>query len=120
MITLRTGDLQKKYEAVLAGRTGADPCVLCAGVPLREFVHWKIMRNDFPYDLVANRHDMLVPKRHVIEAEVSPEEWAEYWSIKRTVFEDEYDYLLEGASRTRSIPLHFHIHLITLKAPPPL
>ncbi len=73
------------------------------------------MGNDFPYDLIAQTHHMLVSNRHVTEPELSGEELDEFKKIKESVIHKEYDYLIEATHNKKSIPGHFHIHLIIAK-----
>lgn len=76
---------------------------------------WKIVKNDFPYDKVASRHDMLIPLRHCIESNLTSEELREFVQIKRDI-SDQYDMFLENTNeKTRSIPEHFHLHLLQIK-----
>ncbi|KND50820.1 MAG: hypothetical protein AB202_00240 [Parcubacteria bacterium C7867-007] len=91
-------------------------CALCTKEAVETFSHWKITENKFPYDLVATTHHMIMPLRHATETELTMDEWKEYQEIKHSKLQ-EYDYLLEGTSKTKSIPAHFHIHLIIGKGP---
>lgn len=94
-------------------RTG---CALCTCEPERTYEHWKIVRNKFPYDLIADEHVMLVPNRHVLEQELTPEEIAEFQAIKHSdEIQHTYDNFIESTHRSRSIPPHFHLHLMILK-----
>ncbi len=68
----------------------------------------------FPYDRIASSHDMLVPNRHVKEAELTPEELREFVELKNAVLNGRYDYFLESTDRTKSVPGHFHVHLIVV------
>lgn len=58
-------------------------CALCAKEPIQEFTHWKIVSNNFPYDRIAELHNMIVPVRHCAEEELTQEELTEYASIKK-------------------------------------
>ena len=86
-------------------------CVLCAAPALETFTHWKIRQNDFPYDLVAHTHHMLVPLRHVHEQELTESERTEFFELKYTALQL-YELLLESTEREKSIPQHHHVHLI--------
>lgn len=113
MLSLRSKETEKKYQEVRAER---DPsfCALCEATPLEEFTHWKILQNDFPYDEVASTHDMLVSKRHVTEGEITQEEWLEYNKIKHGYVAEKYEIVMEGTQKLKSIPDHFHVHLLVL------
>lgn len=98
---------------VIARGDMAKRCVLCPKTPIKQFVHWKIIENDFPYDRIAARHHMIIPIRHVAGDGLSAEELRELEDIKRAYINDAYDYILEAVPRIKSIPAHFHLHLIT-------
>jgi len=102
--------MHRKYVAHMKRNVGG-PCPLCTDDSIRDFTHWRILLNDFPYDVIAKTHHMIVPKRHVTEHEITQEEWQEYQEIKKDYLQL-YDVLLESTSRMKSIPEHFHIHLI--------
>ena len=76
---------------------------------------WRIIPNDFPYTRIAALHHMVVPKRHVKEDELSQEEWMEYNQLKHSYINDNYEFIIEPTNRKKSIPAHFHIHLIVAK-----
>ena len=90
-------------------------CPLCSGEALTTFVHWKIMKNAFPYDGIARVHDMLVPLRHITEAELTKEQHQELFDIKHTYLNEKYEYIMEATNSVKSIPGHFHLHLIVTK-----
>jgi hypothetical protein len=93
----------------------ARSCGLCDREPLAVYTHWKLIENKFPYDVIAREHHMLVPLRHATEHDLLPEELAELKAIKyRDDVQEVYDSFIEGTSRTRSIPAHYHLHLIKL------
>jgi hypothetical protein len=56
---------------------------------------------------------MLIPIRHT--AVPNEEELAEYETIKKTFVNDTYRYILEATNRTKSIPSHYHLHLVEIK-----
>lgn len=108
----RSDEMSSQYRAYRdAG--GLNECVLCTKPSLKEFTHWRILKNDFPYDLVAEKHDMIVPKRHVKEDWLTDEEKSELFSIKEDNLIKNYDFTLEAFGK--SIPEHFHLHLIVIK-----
>ncbi len=115
MYTLRTPEGEQKYQDYIKGGGLDNGCPLCRNNALKAFTHWKIIPNDFPYDRVAERHDMIVPLRHVIEHDLTEEEKKELIEIKDTYINDTYRYVMEASHKSKSIPPHFHLHLITLK-----
>lgn len=58
---------------------------------------------------------MIVSLRHVTEESLTPEEQAELKQIKSAFIADTYAYVLEATKNFKSVPAHFHLHLITLK-----
>lgn len=115
MARLRTKEAEEQYKKLIASGYLNGGCKLCEAPALREFSHWKIVENKFPYDRIARVHDMVLPKRHVEEDELSQEEKDEYRTIKEDYIEQTYEYLIEATSKQKSIPEHFHLHLIIPK-----
>jgi diadenosine tetraphosphate (Ap4A) HIT family hydrolase len=113
---LRTDKGQAVYDDYKAKGGLDDGCRLCEAKPLKSFKHWLIIKNQFPYDKIASVHDMIIPKRHVAEREISSEERAEYQKIKDDFLHKEYEFMIEATHRKKTIPGHFHIHLIVAKS----
>lgn len=110
----RTKEQTEKYQAYKAAGGLASGCRLCEKEPIKVFTYWKVIPNDFPYDVVASTHRMLVPLRHTAETELTQEEADEFKTIKAG-YVQEYDYLIEATEKQKSIPQHFHLHLIVGK-----
>ena len=81
---------------------------------LREYTHWVVIENRYPYDKVFAVHHMLVPKRPFpFVREATDEERAEYYQIKKELDQDsEYQSIIENFSNSRSVRKHFHAHLV--------
>lgn len=88
---------------------------MCAKEPIKQFLHWKIVENSYPYDLIAKVHHMLIPLRHVKEQELTDEETEELKHIKAKHLSAHYNHILEALGPHRSFPEHFHLHLIVGK-----
>jgi hypothetical protein len=114
MKNLRTAAVREKYDTYLKTRDPLTPCELCSRTPIKAFTFWKIIPNHFPYDRIATVHDMLIPHRHVKESELIDDERKELLLIKENEL-GEYQYLIEAAKGHKSIPGHFHLHLIVEK-----
>lgn len=112
--TLRTKEQAERYAAHRAVGGNDMGCPLCGETAIDEFTYWRVIQNNFPYDTIAAVHHMLVPKRHVTERELAPEEQAELFTIKNDHL-GAYDYILEATPARKSLPAHFHLHLIILK-----
>jgi hypothetical protein len=115
MPRLRTKKSEKKYHDLVKAGLLKHGCRLCQVSSLKEFTYWRIIRNDFPYDLIAKVHDMIVPKRHAKESELKEIEKKEYAKIKTTYLEAKYEFIVEPMMKLKSIPAHFHLHLIIVK-----
>lgn len=89
-------------------------CFICAAPPIRIFPYWKVIPNDFPYDAVSSEHVLLVPLRHTPnDVCLSAEEFAALDIIRRVLNkEGVYDAVVENLARGRTVPGHFHYHLI--------
>lgn len=114
MATLRTKETEQKYKEHRE-KGGLNSCPLCAETAIEQFTYWKVIPNAFPYDRIASVHTMLVPNRHVTEAELTPEEVEEFKQLKSTYLNDNYQFVLEAMHKQKSIPGHFHLHLIVVK-----
>ena len=115
MSTLRTQETKAIYDAYIAQGGLEDACVLCTSDVLKSFTYWKIIANRFPYDRIAKVHDMILPLRHVTENDLTEAERDELHSIKTAYLNEHYDVFLEASSRLKTVPAHFHLHLIVLK-----
>jgi diadenosine tetraphosphate (Ap4A) HIT family hydrolase len=114
MGSLRTPEGLRKYEEYLA-HTDLSDCPLCGKEPIETFQFWKVIENSFPYDLIAKVHHMLIPKRHASEHELSPEELEELAMIRQSFVHPNYEWIIEATHQSKSIPSHFHIHLLVGK-----
>lgn len=89
-------------------------CRLCEKPPITDFEFWKIVENSFPYDKLAEKHTMLLPKRHVTEVDLTEDERTELLVIKSNSLQA-YEFVFESLPHKKSIPAHFHLHLIVPK-----
>ncbi len=106
-ITLAYKDHKEKNDV-----TSDSICPLCEKASIIEFESWRIVKNNFPYDLIASVHDMIVPKQHVKEEGLTLEMYQELVSIKNTYLNENYTHIIEALPKIKSIPEHFHLHLI--------
>lgn len=115
MGTLRTPETEEKYSRFREEGGLNDGCNLCKAPALETFTHWKVINNNFPYDKIASKHEMIIPIAHATLEEVGPEAWMELQEIKNGPISHKFDYLIESTTRKRTIPEHFHLHLVQLK-----
>ncbi len=115
--SLRTPSTDTAYQHIKAKRIneGYNGCPLCEEVTLQEFEHWRLVANEYPYDRIAEIHHMLIPKAHVDQVGVSSLAWQEYAALKETFISENYGYILETTHKNKSVPRHFHVHLIVVK-----
>ena len=83
---------------------------------------WVLVKNEFPYDRIAENHCLLVPKRRFTDdEEMSIEERHELFEIKREFSGDKsFDLMCESMAYDRSVPGMFHLHFLKLKYRTPL
>ena len=81
---------------------------------VKEYTHWLIILNRFPYDAMTSVNHMLVPKRAFEDYyKADNDERQEYHKIiKELAAEDYYDAMVENFPRSRSISRHNHVHLV--------
>ena len=113
---LRTPETNAKYQD--AEKNGINnSCFFCditRQVIIKEFEHFRLIENGFPYDAIAEVSHILYPKRHIKENEYTQEEINELNNIKTGYLQNaDYNYLMQGITRT-SIPAHVHYHGIKL------
>lgn len=112
MGNLRTKQAQEVYKKFVDNGGLGGGCKLCEKEVLSSFTYWKILENDFPYDKIADIHHMIVPIRHVTEPELSQDELNEFVQIKKDILHNKYEFIIEATHLKKSIPEHFHLHLI--------
>ena len=115
MQDFRTKKTYDKYMKKIAEGHLDHGCRLCQIKPIKKYKYWTIMDNEYPWDLIAKTNHMIVPKRHVAYEKLNIAEQKEFDLIKKNYLEKKYTLFIEAATREKSIPGHFHIHLIILK-----
>lgn len=118
---LRSDEMMNEYMRISEERREraeiVDPFSKWNELLVKEFKHWAIMENEFPYDAVASVNHMITTKR-VVPFDwnlLNEEELNELKEIKNTYIKENYDALWENLPRGITIPIHFHLHLIVLK-----
>jgi predicted nucleic acid-binding OB-fold protein len=113
--TLRTPQNEARYREVRASGLLDKGCVLCTMETVIVFKYWKIVPNQFPYDKIAVKHDMIVSLRHVEEKELTDAEKTELLELKENYLKEHYQFFIEASQKAKSIPEHFHLHLVVVK-----
>lgn len=114
LMTLRTWTTEKSYQR-FKNQNCNQSCYLCRARPLWEFDRWKVVKNEFPYDQIAETNDILTTKKHTGEQKITRAEQKELENIKKQYISLHYDMILENTKKKKTIPEHFHLHLITMK-----
>lgn len=111
--TLRTQSCQKEYMRYLE-EVYDQSCIFCAkDLLIQEFDLWILIQNRFPYDKVFIDHMMLAPKRHVEELyELTTDEQLELDKLFDVI---SHNMVILNRRTDRSIPRHFHFHLVSIK-----
>lgn len=110
-MSLRTAAGEQAYQDAKANKT-TKPLELVPSIKL--FDHWRIIENDYPYDVGYKRCHMLIVKRAGVGAwnELNTYELSELDRIKREYLYDEYDQIIENCPNRRSVSHIFHLHLV--------
>lgn len=117
----RTREMMDKYVEMMQQRkaSGIDvnPFKDWKDHAIKEFNHWFIIPNDYPYDAIASVNHMIAPKREVAFnwQLLSDEEEDELDLLKATYLNEHYDVVYENLPKGQTIPAHFHLHLLVLK-----
>ena len=115
MASFRSPENKKRYDEYSAALPAGPACLLCEKPSLKEFTHWRIVENIFPYDLVAKVSHMIIPSQHKTESDLTDVEEQEFKDIKINYLQNQYDYILENTHKNKSLPHHFHLHILVGK-----
>lgn len=115
MAHLRTKETAQKYEEYIKKGLLDQGCNLCLAPSIKEFRYWRIINNTFPYDRIAEIHHMIIPKRCIVESELSEDEVQELRKLKTKQINNDYEFIMEATKKKKSIPGHLHFHLIVVK-----
>jgi len=119
LFTLRTPEQEQFYQDQRKN-VPENFCFLCERDLLRkEFKHWYICENRYPYTKISDKHDLLACKRHISNIdEMTREELQELDSIIFQIARRQignYDQVTWNIPDRQSNRFHFHLHLIKLK-----
>lgn len=80
---------------------------------LRRWEHWRLIHNEYPYDLAFEIHHMLVPVRPVPDfATLDAAQLAELLGIIQELQgHADYDLMMWNFPKRQTIRNHFHLHL---------
>ncbi len=117
----RTPETSKAYKAFKEEKQAKSGTTnhldITDEIIVKEYTHWLIIENRFPYDAMTSINHMLIPRRSFGDHyEATKEERAEYHTIiQELAANDYYDALVENFPRSRSLSRHAHIHLVRWK-----
>lgn len=121
MISPRSPETEQKYQAFKKAKRAVNTDLtvfdLTEEIIVREFDHWLIIENRFPYDNMTSVNHMLVPRRSFDDYYAAEDtERDEYHEIiKQLAAENYYDAIVENLPRSKSVSRHNHIHLVRWK-----
>ena len=79
--------------------------------PDKKILTWGIVSNEYPYDAVTSKHDLLFPLRKVAGYEdLTEQEVADLHAILSSL--NEYDSVLYNTPKAQTVPSWFHLHLL--------
>ncbi len=82
---------------------------------IAEWTYWKLIENQFPYDVIAEKHDLVVPKRKFAKkTEMNYDEIEEFAEKVRPYLVEHYDMEIRNYPKAQSVPDHYHIHVLKL------
>lgn len=108
----RTTETHRRYMKYIEAGGLDNGCRLCEAPTLHETIYWRIIPNNYPYDRVAEIHEMIVPKRHTVGNDLSEAERLELELLKQTYLNKHYSFIVESLPKAKSIPAHLHLHLM--------
>lgn len=118
---LRSNEMMNTYAATMKERQekGIQINLYLDGLTktIKEFEHWMIIPNDFPYDAIATVNHMILPKRAVSFdwQLITDDEKRELELLKQTYLSENYDLVWENLPKGQTVPGNFHLHLLVLK-----
>lgn len=107
MISLRKPESEKLYQK----RIKREGCFICdRDLLIKEYEYWILLKNRYPYDLIASKHDLIATRRHTQNHDqLTIAEITELNDIRR---QTNYDFEMFNKPIRQSHSSHFHIHLI--------
>ena len=80
---LRTIHMREEYQRKL-NETKGNPAFFFTSNAIKKWVYWRVINNDFPYDILAKKHHILTPNRIFMhDSEMSHAERRELSRIKK-------------------------------------
>lgn len=118
MISFRSPEMRARYlrDKEKRGRDSDTFVFDWQNGAIKTFEYWALLPCTFFYDLIAEEHRLLVPKRVFgMFADMNVEEFEELKKIKREL-SSHYSLVIENFPSGASVPAHFHMHFIKTKS----
>ncbi len=118
---LRSDEMMTKYMSDMRELeekgTRTNPFLDWKSCLVKEFEHWVIIENKYPYDAIATTSHIISTKREVAFNWdlLTPEELDEFNAIKKDYLSEHYDVIWENLPKGQTVPGHFHLNLLVLK-----
>ena len=114
IFVLRTPQMLEEYAKHVKKNKGSM-AFFFSSPAIKSWEYWRLIKNDFPYDVLAGKHHILTPKRIFAEdIDMTNGERKELSRIKAEL-NDDYDSMIENFIRNRTFRTHYHLHLICYK-----
>jgi hypothetical protein len=109
-MSLRTKAGEESYQVA---KTNGQSKPLELAPALKQWEHWRLIDNDFPYAVAFKEHHMLLPKRAGVADRwnLNAAEKAEFEVILRDFVYPTYDLWFENCPKRRSVLSMYHVHL---------
>lgn len=119
VVTMRERKTVQRYRDDMRNRPKpSEACALCAIPECDDFPHlkyWRVMRNQYPYDKVAETSWVLMPRRCVSEwGQLTSKERREYREFRLIAGDYGVNFFMWSTPVTQSVPTHYHEHLLRL------
>lgn len=107
-VSLRRPESQMRY--MISKKSGLTK-QLIDEPRIKEWKHWLLIDNAFPYDTAFKTSHILIPKRVVTKERLDKVELEELNSVMDEL-SLKYDCYMVNFSRKQSVKAHFHIHFL--------
>lgn len=117
IVTMRTSETERRYQESKKS-VRSNGCVLCA-IPVDStfpiLKYWRVTENEFPYDKVAEKCWLIMPKRCVSKwVDLTLEEQDEYHQFRLVAYDYGVNFFMWSTPATQSVPGHYHEHMMKL------
>jgi hypothetical protein len=110
-MSLRTANSEALYQQA---KLNDELKPLWHEAAIKQFKHWEIIANRFPYDSCYKTSHMLIPYNLVAEySDLTIAEIAELREIIATYCQEHYHQVIENMTVRRSVTTIYHLHLVT-------